>query len=57
MKELIKSEPHLQRKIFINESEVSPIEEIANEFDTLFTNIGLELAKKYQMRQDHLKVI
>ena len=52
-----KSDPPLPGKILINEHEVSGKEEIANEFNTFFTNIGLELAKKYQMRQVHLKVI
>ena len=50
MKELIsktrKSEPHLPGKILINEHEVSGKEEIANECNAFFTNIGTELAKK-----------
>ena len=49
MKELIgktrKSEPHLPGKLLINEQEVSGKVEIANEFNTFFTNIGAELAK------------
>ena len=49
MKELIgktrKSEPHLPGKLLINEQEVSGKVEIANEFNTFFTNIGSEMAK------------
>ena len=49
MKELIgktrKSEPHLPGKRLIYEQEVSGKEEIANEFNTFFTNTGAELAK------------
>ena len=49
MKELIgktrKSEPHLPGKRLIYEQEVSGKEEIANEFNTFFTNIGAELVK------------
>ena len=49
MKELIgktrKSEPHLPGKLLINEQEVSGKVEIANKFNTFFTNIGAELAK------------
>ena len=49
MKELIgktrKSEPHLPGKLLINEQEVSGKVEIANEFNTFFTNIGAEMAK------------
>ena len=49
MKELIgktrKSEPHLLGKLSIHEQEVSGKVEIANEFNTFFTNIGAELAK------------
>ena len=60
MKELIgktqKSEPHLPERLWINEQEVSGKEKIANQFNTFFTNIGPEL-KKYQMRQNHFKVI
>ena len=61
MKELIdktrKSEPHVPGKLLINEQEVFGKEEMVNEFNTFFTNIGAELAKIYQMRQGHLKVI
>ena len=61
MKELIgktrKSEPHVPGKVLINEQEVFGKEEMVNEFNTFFTNIGAELAKIYQMRQGHLKVI
>ena len=50
MKELIgktrKSEPHLPRKLLINELEVSGKDEIGNKFNTFFTNIGPGLAKK-----------
>ena len=50
MKELVcktqKSEPHLPGKLLINEHEVSCKENIANECNTLFTNIDPELAKK-----------
>ena len=50
MKELIvkpgKLEPHFPGKILINEHDISGKEEIANEFNTFFTNIGPELAKK-----------
>ena len=50
MKELVgktwKSEPHLPGKILMNEQEISGVEETANEFNTFFTNIGPELAKK-----------
>ena len=60
MKELIgktrKSEPHLPGKLLINEHEVSCKENIANEFNTLFTNIDQSWPKKYQMHQDCLKV-
>ena len=49
MKELIgktrKSEPHLPGKLLIKEQEVSGKVEIANKFNTFFTNIGAELAK------------
>ena len=49
MKELIgktrKSEPHSPGNLLINEQEVSCKVEIANEFNTFFTNIGAELAK------------
>ena len=49
MKELIgktrKSELHLPGKLLINEQEVSGEEEMANEFNTFFTNVGAELAK------------
>ena len=49
MKELIaktkKSEPHLPGKCLINEQEVSGKEEMANQFNTFFTNIGAELVK------------
>ena len=48
-KELIdktrKSEPHLPGKLLIKEQEVSGNVEIANKFNTFFTNIGAELAK------------
>ena len=40
------SQPHLPGKRLINEQEVSGKEEIANEFNTFFTNIGPELVKK-----------
>ena len=60
MKELIgktrKSEPQLPGKRLINEHEVSGKERIANKFNTFSTNIGPELAQKYQMCQGHLKV-
>ena len=50
MKDLIdktwKSEPHLPGKLLINDQEVSGKEEIANEFNTFFTNIDSGLAKK-----------
>ena len=50
MKEVIgktrKSEPRLPGKILINEHELSGKEEIANGFNTFFTNIGPGLAKK-----------
>ena len=49
MKELIgktrKSEPHLPGKLLIKEQEVSGKVEIANKFNTFFTNIGADLAK------------
>ena len=49
MKELIgktrKTGPHLKGKLLINEQEVSGKEEMANEFNSFFTNIGTELAK------------
>ena len=49
MKELTgktrKSEPHLPGKLLINKQEVSAKEQMANEFNTFFTNIGAELAK------------
>ena len=49
MKELIgvtrKSEPHLPRKLLINEHEVSGKEEMANDFNTFFKNSGAGLAK------------
>ena len=41
-----KSESHLLGKLLINEQEVSVTQEIANEFNTFFTNIGPEFAKK-----------
>ena len=40
-----KSEPYLPGKLLINEQEVSGKEEMANEFNTFFTSIGVELAK------------
>ena len=47
MKELIgkirKSEPHLPGKLLINQHKISRKEEIANVFNTFFTNIGSEL--------------
>ena len=50
MKELInktgKSEPHLPWKLWINEHEVFNEEDTENEFNTSFTNIAPELAKK-----------
>ena len=50
MKELIgkteKAQPHLPGKLLINEYNLSGKEEIADEFNTFFTNIDLELAKK-----------
>ena len=49
MKKLIgktrKSEPHLPGKLLIKEQEVSGKVEMANKFNTFFTNIGAELAK------------
>ena len=49
MKELIgktrKSEPHLPGKLLSNELEVSRKEEMTNEFNTFFKNIGAELVK------------
>ena len=49
MKELIgktrKSEPHLPGKFLSNEQEVSGKEEMTNEFNTFFKNIGAELVK------------
>ena len=39
------SEPYLPGKLLINEQEVSGKEEMANEFNTFFTSIGVELAK------------
>ena len=49
MKELVgkirKSEPHLLGKLLINKQEVSGKEEMANKFNTFFTNIDAELAK------------
>ena len=52
MKELIgktqKSQPHLPGKLLINKYDLSGKEEIANEFNTFFTNIGPGLAKKIQ---------
>ena len=49
MKELIgktrKSAPRLLGKLLISEQEVSGKKEMANEFNTFFTNIGAELAK------------
>ena len=41
-----KSDPPLPGKILINEHEVSGKEEIANEFNTFFTNIDSGLAKR-----------
>ena len=50
MKKLIaktcKSELDLQGKLLINEQEVLGKEVMANKFNTFFTNIGAELAKK-----------
>ena len=50
MKELIgktwKLEPHSPGKLLINEQKVSGIEEIANKFNTFFTNTGPDLAIK-----------
>ena len=49
MKELTgktrKADPPLPGKLLINEQEVSGKEEMANQFNTFFTNIGVELAK------------
>ena len=44
------SEPHLPGKLLINEHEVSRKEDIANEFNTFFTNIGPELLAKKKTR-------
>ena len=52
-----KPEPHLLGKLLISEHVVSSKEEIANEFNIFYTNIGPESAKKYQKRQGHLKAI
>ena len=49
MKELVgktrKSEPGLPGKFLINEQEVPGNEEMTNEYNTFFTNIGAELGK------------
>ena len=49
MKEMIgktrKSEPHLARKLQINEQEVFHEEDTENEFNSSFTNIASKLAK------------
>ena len=41
-----KLEPHLPGKLLIDEQEVSGKEETTNEFNTFFTNIGPQSAKK-----------